>query len=286
MSDTILVVGGSGRNGLAVLRHLGRLPTAVRAVSRHPQAITEAAVETAVFDWQQPECYESVLTGIDRVYLIAPEGMPGMPALARQFVSQAVAAGTRHIVMLSAMGVEHREDLPLRQVERSVMALAPVWTILRPNWFMQNFSSGLFHPGIVGRDEIAAPAGDAAVSFIDVEDIGAAAAAALTGTATGNSTHVLTGPRALTFAEAAERLSVVAGRPILYHALDPDDPGLLDRMGLPGRRPEPVRALFQRVRSGLEAPVSPGVVDLTGRQPGPFSEFAHRYAAAWQAVTR
>jgi uncharacterized protein YbjT (DUF2867 family) len=286
MSDTILVVGGSGRNGTAVLRHLGRLRTAVRAVSRHPEAITEADVETAHFDWQQPGCYESVLAGIDRIYLVAPEGMPGLPGLARQFVEQAVAAGTQHIVMLSAMGVEHREDLPLRQVERSVMALAPVWTILRPNWFMQNFSSGLFHAGIVERDEIAAPAGDAAVSFIDVEDIAAAAVAALTRTAESNSTYVLTGPQALTFAEAAERLSAVAGRPIRYHALDPDDAGLLERMGLPGRRPEPVRALFHRVRSGLEAPISPGVVDLTGRPASPFEGFVRRYAAAWHAAAR
>ena len=291
MSDTILVVGAAGRNGAAALRALSRTGLSVRAATRNPEKIDRGAeeiknahVEAVRFDWQHPEGYEAALLGVERLYLIAPEGLPGMPDLAHRFVEHAVAAGVRQFVVLSAMGVEHREDLPLRRVERSVMALAQNWTILRPNWFMQNFTSGLFHPGIVGRDEIAAPAGDAAVSFIDVEDIAAVAAAVLADGADGTRTVVLTGPVALTFAEVARRLGDVAGRQIRYRPLDPDDPDLLAKMGLPGRRPEPVRALFHRVRAGLEATVSPGVAATTGRPPGTFEEFAARNADAWRPV--
>jgi len=263
---------------------LAPLGTAVRAASRRPEEVTTAGVQGVRFDWQESESYDAAVAGVDRVYLIAPEGMAGMPTLCRTFVERAVAAGVRQIVLLSAMGVEHREDLPLRQAELAVTALAPRWTLLRANWFMQNFSSGLFRPGILACDEIAAPAGDGRVSFIDVEDIAAAAAGVLTAGVDGNRTYVLTGGSALTFAEAADQISAAVGRPIRYRALDPDDPNLLNEMGLSGRRPEPVRALFGRVRSGLEAPVSPDVAALTGREPTRFAAFARRMADAWRLL--
>jgi uncharacterized protein YbjT (DUF2867 family) len=254
MSGTILVVGGGGRNGRAVVRLLGQADAKVRVAGRRPGLIggkpggTGPAggetVDTVWFDWEEPGSYQGALDGASQVYLIAPEGLRGLPGYVRRFMEQAAAAGAEHVVALSAMGVEDRDDLPLRQAELAVMALAPAWTILRPNWFMQNFSSGLFRRGIAERDEIAAPGGDGAISFIDVEDIAASAAAVLTQPWAGNRAHVLTGARALRLDEAADVLSEVAGRVIRYQPLDPDDArsrsrrcsagsGRVKRQGLP-----------------------------------------------------
>jgi uncharacterized protein YbjT (DUF2867 family) len=294
MSGTILVVGGGGRNGRAVVRLLGQADAKVRVAGRRPGLIggkpggTGPAggetVDTVWFDWEEPGSYQGALDGASQVYLIAPEGLRGLPGYVRRFMEQAAAAGAEHVVALSAMGVEDRDDLPLRQAELAVMALAPAWTILRPNWFMQNFSSGLFRRGIAERDEIAAPGGDGAISFIDVEDIAASAAAVLTQPWAGNRAHVLTGARALRLDEAADVLSEVAGRVIRYQPLDPDDPLLMERMGLPGRRPEPVQALFSRVRTGQEARIAGDVAALVGREPGSFAEFARRHVADWEPV--
>jgi uncharacterized protein YbjT (DUF2867 family) len=294
MSGTILVVGGGGRNGRAVVRLLGQADAKVRVAGRRPGLIggkpggTGPAggetVDTVWFDWEEPGSYQGALDGASQVYLIAPEGLRGLPGYVRRFMEQAAAAGAEHVVALSAMGVEDRDDLPLRQAELAVMALAPAWTILRPNWFMQNFSSGLFRRGIAERDEIAAPGGDGAISFIDVEDIAASAAAVLTQPWAGNRAHVLTGARALRLDEAADVLSEVAGRVIRYQPLDPDDPLLMERMGLPGRRPEPVQALFSRVRTGQEARIAGDVAALVGREPGSFAAFARRHVADWEPV--
>jgi uncharacterized protein YbjT (DUF2867 family) len=294
MSGTILVVGGGGRNGRAVVRLLALAGAKVRAAGRRPVLIGgesggsgpggAAAIDTARFDWEEAGTYRGALDGVSQVYLIAPEGLRGLPEYVRRFMDQAAAAGVEHVVALSAMGVEDRDDLPLRQVELAVMALAPAWTILRPNWFMQNFSSGLFRRGIAERDEIAAPGGDGAISFIDVEDIAAAAAAVLTQPQAGNRAHVLTGARALRLDEAADVLSEVTGRSIRYQPLDPEDPLLMERMGLPGRRPEPVQALFGRVRTGQEARIVGDAAALIGREPGSLTAFARRHVADWEPV--
>jgi uncharacterized protein YbjT (DUF2867 family) len=252
------------------------------AATRKPESLAGTGVRTTLFDWHCAETYAPCVEGAQTLYLIAPEGMPGMPERAHELIERAVAAGVRHVVFLSAMGVQDRADLPLRKVERSVLELAGDWTLLRPNWFMQNFSSGLFRAGIADRDEIVAPAGDAAISFVDVRDIAACAATVLTDPCASNHrTYTLTGSAALTFREVSEMLTAATGRWIRYQALDPHDRRLLARMGIPGRRPEPVRALFDRVRAGLEAKLSDDVTTLTGRAPTTFPGFAVAHTESW-----
>jgi uncharacterized protein YbjT (DUF2867 family) len=280
----ILVIGATGRNGRAVLAELvarGYGDQTV-AASRDPESLAGTGVQATEFDWHRDETYRPCVDGADVLYLIAPEGMPGMPERAHRLIEEAVVAGVKHVVFLSAMGVQDRADLPLRRVERSVMMLAGDWTLLRPNWFMQNFSSGLFRASIAERDEIVAPAGGAAISFIDVRDIAACAATVLTDLATSNHrTYTLTGSVALSFREAAEILTAATGRWIRYHALDPEDPRLLAKMGIPGRRTEPVRALFDRVRAGLEGKVNTDVATLLGRPPITFPAFAVAHTESW-----
>ncbi|HJP78306.1 MAG TPA: NmrA family NAD(P)-binding protein [Pseudonocardiaceae bacterium] len=280
----ILVIGAGGRNGRAVLAELVTrgYGEQIVAATRKPESLADTGVRTVVFDWQCPETYASCVDGAQLMYLIAPERMPGMPERAHELLEHAVAAGVRQVVFLSAMGVQDRADLPLRKVERSVMNLCGDWTLLRPNWFMQNFSSGLFRAGIADRDEIVAPAGHAGVSFVDVRDIAASAATVLADPAASNHrTYTLTGSAALTFREVAEMLTAATGRPIRYQELDPQDPALLAKMGIPGRRPEPVRALFDRVRAGLEAKLTDDVAMLTGRPPITFPAFAVAHVDSW-----
>ncbi|MFO6063329.1 SDR family NAD(P)-dependent oxidoreductase, partial [Pseudomonas aeruginosa] len=63
------------------------------------------------------------------------------------------------------------------------------------------------------QGQIALPAGDSRTSFIDVRDIAASAIAALTSTAFDGKAFNLTGPEALSYADAAAILSEVTGKP-------------------------------------------------------------------------
>jgi uncharacterized protein YbjT (DUF2867 family) len=67
----------------------------------------------------------------------------------------------------------------LGAVHSLVRMTTPEWTVLRPSWFMQNFTA----------------TGNGRVAFIDAADIAAVAQ------------HVLTGPEALSYADAAEILT-------------------------------------------------------------------------------
>src|ERR1700684_3308393 len=93
-------------------------------------------------------------------------------------------------------------------------------SILQPAWFMQNFSETFLKP-IDGA--IVVPTGDGAEAFIDAEDIAAVAATTLADPqAHAGKAYSLTGPEALTVAEAAAIISDEAGRTIKHVDLERD----------------------------------------------------------------
>ena len=73
-----------------------------------------------------------------------------------------------------------------------------------------------FHQRFQQRNEIVVPAGKGKTSFIDVRNIAAVAALALTETGHANQAYDLTGSEALDDDEVAAILSQALGRPITY----------------------------------------------------------------------
>ena len=88
----------------------------------------------------------------------------------------------RRIVKLSVWGAE--EDAFTigrwhRRIEEAIERSGMAYTFLRPNGFMQNFSTSQA-AGIRTRSEFTDSAGDAAYSIVDARDVAAVAARALT----------------------------------------------------------------------------------------------------------
>jgi uncharacterized protein YbjT (DUF2867 family) len=144
---------------------------------------------------------------------------------------------------------------------------------------MQNFTEAFFAPG-VAEGQLVSPTGDGAEPFIDAEDIAAVAVAALTEAGHGGRDYDLSGPAALTMAEAAEVLSSRLG-----HRVEHVDPPLEQwtagavQNGLPADYAGMLGALFSRIASGDDAQLSSGVQDALGRPPGSFQEWADRELA-------
>jgi len=200
-------------------------------------------------------------------------------------VERAVAAGVRHGVLSTAMGVEMADENqnPLRRAEKLIQASGMAYTILRPNWFMQNFSSGFMLPSIRAAGGIFLPAGDAKTSFIDVRDIAAVAAAVLTEAGHAGKAYALTGSQALSYDEAVTIISRAAGHEIRYVAISDED--MRRSMATAGTPPEQVEmfsGLFNGVRQGWTAPVIPTVAEVLGRPPITLEQFADDHAAAWR----
>ncbi|MBK3543972.1 NAD(P)H-binding protein, partial [Streptomyces sp. MBT60] len=136
------------------------------------------------FDWADPTTWQAALDGVTAVYIT-----PLATACSTKAgVGEGEASsGVRRLVLLSARGVDvpgyfgaaHEVGGPHGEGERAVRASGVTWTILRPGWFSQNFSEGVFLDGV--RDgELALPTGDGRAAFIDADDIADVAVAALT----------------------------------------------------------------------------------------------------------
>lgn len=285
VDGTVLVLGGTGKTGRPLVRLLADTGVPVRAASRHPGS-SGGGIEGVEFDWARPETHEAALEGVEGVYLVAPALVVDHSGQVKPFVERAVGGGVRRIVQLSALGVEASEEIGLRKVERAVMGGGAEWTILRPNWFMQNFSESFLLPPILDRGRVEAPAGEGAVSFIDTRDIAAVAAAALTedGRHAG-AEYALTGGRALTFDEAARTMGAAAGRKLGYVEVEPESVRRqMVASGIPEDYAGMLLALFEGIRAGWNAPVSGDVERVLGRPPIPFVDFARENAAAWRAA--
>jgi hypothetical protein len=87
--------------------------------------------------------------------------------------------------------------------------------VLRPTWFLDNFTTGSF-ASMIDSGELRLPAGTGRIPFIDTRDIAEVAVAAMT--ADGPSGILeLTGPEAIDHAQVAAALSTTLGHPISYN---------------------------------------------------------------------
>jgi uncharacterized protein YbjT (DUF2867 family) len=262
----------------------------VRAASRSPLA-ARAGIEPVRFDWTDESTYKTARKGVDAMYLVpGPVPQPEHAGYVSALLDGAAGAGVKRVVLLSIFGLEQAppED-PLRRIELAVESSGVAYTILRPGAFMQNFSEGLrwiepFAEGIRERDEIVHPGGDGVVSYVSAEDIAAVAAIALTQDGHNGKGYALLGPEPLTLTQVAEHISWVAGRRIIY--VETDHTRTRDALLAAGALPETAEHNSKlhafAFSSGAFGGLSGDILDVTGRPPVSFGEFAVGAAAAWR----
>jgi uncharacterized protein YbjT (DUF2867 family) len=278
---TILVTGASGSLGRAAVAALSASEFNVRAASRHPQPSSDPAVQAIHFDYSDASTHQPALEGADGVLLIAPPLDVDSPAKLNPVIDRAKALGVVHIVINSALGADADENAPLRRIERHLMESGASFTILRPNFFMENFTTGFLAP-MVRQGGIWLAAGDGRTSFITTRDIAAVAVEAFVGAHHGMS-YNLTGPQALDHTEVARLISQASGRAISYHAISEEEMlrGAMQN-GLPESAAKFMAFLYSVVRNGWAAGVTNDVQQVTGRPPLSFEEFARLNAAVWK----
>ena len=197
----------------------------------------------------------------------------------------AVDAGVRRAVLLSARDVDKVPESGMFRFEQALAATGLPTVVVRPSWFAQNFTESFFAPSIRADGVIVAPAGDGANAFIDADDIAAVAVAGLTG-ATPAGAYDLSGPRALSFAEAAAVLSPHVGREVRHVDLPAEEwvEGAAAN-GLPADYAGMLGAIFTLIRNGDDAGVSDGVVGALGRPATAFEDWAAREAGTLRLPT-
>ena len=148
MTNSILVVGATGNLGSEVVRQLVSSKNKVRVAVRNPANYPAPSplVEAIRFDFDDPTSFCPALDSIDRVFLISRPLDPEAPSVLAPVIQASKQAGVKQIVFLSALGVDQNEEAPLRQVERLLESSGIGYTVLRPNFFMDNFPPDLSAP--------------------------------------------------------------------------------------------------------------------------------------------
>lgn len=286
MSDTILVTGALGNVGSAAVQSLHAEGYAVRAADLSIAQLHERhgdTIQAVALDFGRPETFASALVGVKRLFLMRPPQIADVKRYLFPFLDAAQVAGAEHVVFLSLLGVEKNRRVPHYQVEQYLRASALRWTFLRASFFMQNLS-GTHRAEIRDRDELYVPVGRGKTSFIDVRDIGAVAASALTQPGHENMAYDLTGPEALDYDAVAAILSAALGRKIVYR--NPSVPAFLWRTLRNGTALPfalVMAYLYTQTRRGMSAFVTDDVARLLGRPPITLRQFAEDYRAVWQA---
>lgn len=270
---TILVTGGTGKTGGRVAAQLARAGVTHRVVSRHAPV---------VFDWAARSTWDKALDGITAVYLVAPpSGMT--PETMIDFVKLAQQRGIARFVLLSASVLEPGGP-GTGMVHGFLADNAAEWAVMRPGWFMQNFTEGQNIGTIREEGAIYSAVGDGRIAFINAEDIAAGAVAALTAKAAPNADFVLTGPRALSYDEAAALISEASGRAIVHRRVSVEEMAEKHKArGLAPFASQMLAMMDVALSNGAEDRITDGVQKLTGRAPISFEDFVRDNAAAWKA---
>lgn len=278
---TTLVFGATGNVGRPLVRSLVSKGLDVRAASRSGEPVE--GTQGVVFDFATPETLSGIFDGVAQAYLLLPSGYVKAKALLMPVIDAAKENGVK-LVFQSVFGADASDDIPYRQVEIALEKSGLAYVILRPNWFLDNFHS--FWKTGIDHGVIALPAGDGKSSFIDARDIAACAEAALTSSQFDGKAFNLTGPAALSYAEAATVLSETLGRSIRYDAIS--DEGFVDMLtgsGVPGDYAQFLAGIFYSVREGWTSAVTGDVETLTGAKPRSISQYANDHLALLKALT-
>lgn len=264
----VVVLGGSGKTGRRVAARLSERGVEVRAVSRST---------SPRFDWTDRSTWAATLAGARAVYISYQPDLaaPGSDDAIAELTATARRAGVRKLVLLSGRG-----EPGAQRCEEIALHSGIDTTVVRCAWFHQNFSEDV-QAEEVAAGRVVLPVDAVTEPFVDAEDIADVAVAALTEDGHTGEIYELTGPRALTFAEAVAEIATATGRDIEYQPIPLGDyTASLTDMGVPAEVVGALTHVFGTVLDGRNSHTADGVQRALGRPPRSFADYARRTAAA------
>ncbi len=182
---TILVTGATGKQGGSVARHLLKDGWKVRAVTRDkakPEATELAALgaEVVQADMNDPVSLKGILNGVYGVFSVQnfwEHGYEGELKQGINLIDAAKEADVKHYVMASVASADKNTGLPhfdvKVEIEDHLKACGMPYTILRPVFFMENFSAWFKPVEDNGRQKLVmAMKENTKLQMVAVDDIG------------------------------------------------------------------------------------------------------------------
>jgi uncharacterized protein YbjT (DUF2867 family) len=283
----ILVVGGTGSVGAEVVKALVKRNADVRLLVRKEGAPEMAGVEVSIGDLLDPVSVAMAMDGVEKIYLlnaVVPDELTqGLIAY-----DLAKRLKLKHVVYHSVFAVDRFKDVPhfaaKLAIENAIREFDVPFTIIRPNYFMQNDAS--LKDALTKGGVYPMPLGTVGISAVDVRDIAEATALALTSDAHFGKVYNLNGPELLSGPKIASIWSTLLGKEIRYTGHDMDAFEEQMRNRAPSWSAFDIRMMFQGyLERGFAA--EPGDVEtltqLLGHPPRRYEDFAAETAALWNA---
>jgi uncharacterized protein YbjT (DUF2867 family) len=276
VEHAVAVAGPTGKTGRQVVLGAAARGWAVRRVGRSDAG---GPGTWAALDWSDPASWAPAFTGCDAAYLLIPFTQPGAAEATPGVLAAAADAGVRRIVLLSSWDAGHAaDDDPLVLAERALLDLPVAAAVLRPTWFLDNFTHGSF-AAMTADGQLRLPAGTGRIPQVDTRDIADVAVAALAPDGPAGTLPV-TGPTAVDHHEIAAALSAAARRPITYTPVAAAEfVELLCRRGFTTGYGEFLADALEAVADGrLQIPVADTVARVTGHPARSVADFARHHA--------
>ncbi len=228
-SRSILVTGATGQQGGAVARCLLEKGQEVRVLTRSPEKVKELArkgAEVVRGDFEDPESLKEAVKGVAGVFLMGTPFEKGTKAEMEQGKAVVLACwkfGTPHLVYSSVCAANRHTGIPhfesKAQVEYYLRQTGQDCTILRPVWFMENFTAPWYYPSIE-RGVLSTPIlPDRKLQMIALGDIGEFASEAFLRPKEFIGEEIDLAGDELTMEEIALQISCATNRRIRYEPI-------------------------------------------------------------------
>lgn len=279
----VLATGATGNVGGALIPLLREAGFTVFAGSTNGQRV--AGVEGRQVDFLNQKTLPAAFEDIDAALIVTP-AHPQMVAMTTNAVAAAKAAGVKHLVRVSGAGADPASPVAIARVQgqcdEQVVESGISHTLLRPVNFMQNFAT--FMRDMIRTGTVYSSQGDGRVPFIDARDVALVAATVLKDPAAhAGRAYTLTGPEALTNAEAMRIIGAAIGKSIKLDSIAEDAAVMAMRqMGMPEEVVEMMSSLNRIIAAGYAAGLTDTVRAVTGGAPRTLAAFAQENVVAWR----
>ena len=282
MVGTILVTGATGKVGREVVKQLVSAKSKVRAgIYNHARVdkIEIGGFEQVDLDFTKPEMIEAALNGVEKAFLVMPF-RENMIEMIKNFLDVAKRKDVKHIVLLSMMGSDKPDGSSIlkmhKQCEEYVIASGIPTTLLRPNWFMQDFikyAQTIKKPGMY-----QAPISlKGSISFVDIRDVATIATMALL-KSKGGEIFVLTGPQTFTHRQVEDNFAFVLGKRVIFHTISDDDfRQTMLGYGVSDWHVHMMLEMYKEAEKGTFAEIDQTAAQLLGHKPETFKTFIKAY---------